>query len=1558
MSEMTESEVTSRLAVDWAGRPELRESLEREQSETINSYAAKPKLLLEHFNEEDGYRAGSYGQRLLPELIQNSADAMSGPSAGRLQLLLTDNHLYCANDGDPLTEDGMIAILNSHMSGKSNDDLGRFGLGFKSVLAVTSKPEVISRSVSFSFDREISRQTLAAVGLNDSPVPLLRLGWPLDPIRAFEDDPELAQLASWASTIIRLPLESGRELVETGIAALEPHILLFMPMVRTLTVTLRTTLEKSEHVLAVATDSNGWATISRNDRTHSRWRVNSKVVYPSGPALAAVPKAIARPKILLSYAAPEETTSRGHFSAVFPLRDQTTARGILSAPWHISDDRTGLLVSQFNDEIIAAFAELILETLSHVGTDDDPGRSLEYLPVDPVDTSFHYDRELSRHIRTIARDYPCVPDCRGNFRRPASLGMPNLDLRLQENHVKIWSASPQTPDSCAHWTCYRGDTRRARLRGLVRGFGAKQPNEKRLSEWLDLMVRRTDYQSCLDALLLLTSFSDDKMAIQGSRVMAIPTSDGPLAKADSIDSVLIASELPKALTGIRRVHPNFLVLPGALDALESLGFKQLTIQRQLSLLLAKNKRSWTHEEWDAFWQVAGHLPKDESLASIAEHVKEQRDLRVPAGDGTWRIPKRVLAPGLVTPRNASIRVDPTFAAEWHSLLPILRIAAGPELIEIERLTDDIVFDEYKQFSDNMYAEKHAQKSPYLEFDQAMGVGPLWPLTAFRNEQDWESLARWTRSLLTITAQEKWTYSPYFSRNEIGVKALVVQAPHLWAVGKYGSARTTWGERSLTGSISNTLIRYGTLLPVVTEAEVSISSLPSDIREVPPDLFRESLSRSTTESDAWILGEFLAAACRSLGDLIDGYSIASFIAHDSSNRKDQTVIVVRSRTEADFVAGIGAPFVACRLQDDADELTRHKTFADLRTGLSLAVLAEGAGAPEAVFDRFGRLRTHPKTRDTLKSITLVQCKSLQLTWQSVFGTLSASADSALENDVFFFSEELTDAEILRRLIGAANVDLDERSQEGILQSSLNIEAERRRRLSRQAHDIPTKLLALVPVAAMKRILPVGLVDLVGESLDEPYDVSRLFSSVFGESALEELSLELSAAGFETPYRWSGSTAAKQFVLELGFPEGFAGEPGKAREAQVSVPGQTKIEALHDYQRELVDEIKALVVSTGRGMLHLPTGAGKTRTAAQAVVEMVRSQDAPLTVLWIAQSDELCEQAVLTFEKLWRAFGDDRRLDIHRFWGPNGLGENGSGGPRVVVATDAKLARQIMEHRNEWLRRETSLVIVDEAHLAMGKNYEAALRSLGINEDECTRPLLGLTATPFRGNNSAATFELAAFFGHRKLSMRVPDPMAALQSRGILSAVEHVVLPGSRVELFGDELNRLRSQGLIPQSVMNRIAQDQTRMRTLLEHITGLPDDWPALVFTPSVLSARILAALLSFRGVSAVALSGESTPAVRRREVERFRQGDTQVLVNCDLFTRGFDAPNVRALYVGRPTFSPNAYLQMVGRGLRGPANGGSEKCLIINFTDTFGEFGEDLAFQKLDYLWADGAAIG
>ena len=104
--------------------------------------------------EEDTARGG-YAHRQRSELIQNSADALAETAGGgRIDIRLTDSHLYCADDGQPIDPDGVKSLMFSHLSPKrGTNQIGRFGLGFKSVLGVTDAPEFFSRAGSFRFDR-------------------------------------------------------------------------------------------------------------------------------------------------------------------------------------------------------------------------------------------------------------------------------------------------------------------------------------------------------------------------------------------------------------------------------------------------------------------------------------------------------------------------------------------------------------------------------------------------------------------------------------------------------------------------------------------------------------------------------------------------------------------------------------------------------------------------------------------------------------------------------------------------------------------------------------------------------------------------------------------------------------------------------------------------------------------------------------------------------------------------------------------------------------------------------------------------------------------------------------------------------------------------------------------------------------------------------------------------------------------------------------------------------------------------------------------------------------
>ena len=179
----------------------------------------------------------------------------------------------------------------------------------------------------------------------------------------------------------------------------------------------------------------------------------------------------------------------------------------------------------------------------------------------------------------------------------------------------------------------------------------------------------------------------------------------------------------------------------------------------------------------------------------------------------------------------------------------------------------------------------------------------------------------------------------------------------------------------------------------------------------------------------------------------------------------------------------------------------------------------------------------------------------------------------------------------------------------------------------------------------------------------------------------------------------------------------------------------------------------------------------------------------------------------------------------------------------------------------------------------------------------------------------------------------------------------MLQGADVELSQDELRHLKRMHRLPAHVEERIGLDIARNRLLVSEIGKLPRWSTALLFATSVEHAQTMAALLSLEGIPAKAISGNTQPGARRRYIEAFRQKELRVLTNYNVLTQGFDAPAVEAIFVARPTYSPNLYQQMIGRGLRGPVNGGTEECLIVNVEDNVVQYGEQLAFRDFEHLW-------
>jgi superfamily II DNA or RNA helicase len=344
-------------------------------------------------------------------------------------------------------------------------------------------------------------------------------------------------------------------------------------------------------------------------------------------------------------------------------------------------------------------------------------------------------------------------------------------------------------------------------------------------------------------------------------------------------------------------------------------------------------------------------------------------------------------------------------------------------------------------------------------------------------------------------------------------------------------------------------------------------------------------------------------------------------------------------------------------------------------------------------------------------------------------------------------------------------------------------------------------------------------------------------------------------------------------------------------------------------------------------------------------------------------------VQSWKFVWSKVGADQPLVIDRLWGGNSAYPV-TGRPHLVVATDAKLRECLDTDAYAWLRR-AALVLVDEAHVAISPLYTSLLEQLGLTSRETRCHLVGLTATPFRSNDDL-TRRLAQRFGNRRLDEGIfaKAPVLELQELGVLARVEHRELRGSDVRLNADELAEVkkftagrddsRSVGaaFLPRGAEQRLAEDQERNRVLLDEIAAMDEDWSILVFATSVAHAKLLAAKLGDRGISAAAIDAATPTAERRKRIEAFRARTIRVITNYGVLSQGFDAPATRAVVIARPVYSVNSYQQMIGRGLRGPKNGGKDVCLILNVRDNISnhqQLNERLAFDSFEHLWQQGS---
>lgn len=401
-------------------------------------------------------------------------------------------------------------------------------------------------------------------------------------------------------------------------------------------------------------------------------------------------------------------------------------------------------------------------------------------------------------------------------------------------------------------------------------------------------------------------------------------------------------------------------------------------------------------------------------------------------------------------------------------------------------------------------------------------------------------------------------------------------------------------------------------------------------------------------------------------------------------------------------------------------------------------------------------------------------------------------------------------------------------------------------------------------------------------------------------------------------------------------------------------------LFEHQRIVVSEaMEKLRTNPHRVLIHMPTGAGKTRIAMRIITNYLLKQE-PTLVIWLAYSEELCEQAIEEFNKNWKSLGN-RLVNVYRFFGNHTirLTEQMSY-DGILVASLSKMYNADTKAGNDVflsvLADKTTLVVMDEAHQAVADTYNYVLGQLIEKHED--RSLLGLTATPGRTWDEPETDKkLAEFFRHKKVTLNKSDPIGFLVKKGYLAETKIESLDYSKTQYTDKERRDIMDALDIPKHILEKLAKDVQRSLIILHKIKELISGGHKriIVFASTVEHAKALALALKTRKVNAQCITSETPSDIRRLEISRYKEKSSAAMVLCNfgVLTTGFDAPKTSAAVIARPTKSLVLYSQMAGRAMRGPKAGGIKEAKIISVVDSnlpgFDDFGK--AFLNWEDVW-------
>lgn len=343
-------------------------------------------------------------------------------------------------------------------------------------------------------------------------------------------------------------------------------------------------------------------------------------------------------------------------------------------------------------------------------------------------------------------------------------------------------------------------------------------------------------------------------------------------------------------------------------------------------------------------------------------------------------------------------------------------------------------------------------------------------------------------------------------------------------------------------------------------------------------------------------------------------------------------------------------------------------------------------------------------------------------------------------------------------------------------------------------------------------------------------------------------------------------------------------------------------LFDYQENMKERIEKALRLHRSVMAQMPTGTGKTYLLTAVIDSFVSNN--PKEKVWIvAHRRELVSQIDETVRK------------FHSY--------SASNTSSLLSSVKAMSIQWLSKHYDE-IEEEPGLIVIDEAHHALAKTYKEMWERFP------KAKFLGLTATPCRLNGKGFT----DLFDVLVQSWAVPEFI----SKERLATYDFVSIKSDGVtQRLINSLQKRGADGDYQNKEMDMLLNKKPSIERLYRSLEEYAKDRKGIVYAINISHAQKITKLYQKHGVKAIAIDSKTPAAERLQDIEAFKKGDIQVLVNVDIFSEGFDCPDVEFVQLARPTLSLAKYLQMVGRGLR--VAKGKKNCVIIDNVGLYRVFG-------------------